>query len=484
MGCTSSSHTKNPSVRVASLSNLKIKPENFVVHNPKPFQEEYKISVSLGSGAFGEVRKVIHRSTNEVRAVKIFRKNLALTAADHAKLTQEINILRSLDHPNIIRVYEFFEDSKCFYIVMEKCNGGELFEEILKRSYFGETQAAIILHQLFSAVAYLHDNDIIHRDLKPENILLEEKGDIMNIKLIDFGTAIRVEPGRSVKGAIGTAYYIAPEVLAGSYNNKCDLWSCGVIIFILLAGYPPFDGQDDQEILEKVKKSNYNFSAHIWDTISKEAKDLISCLLAPSSTRYTAKLALAHPWLKNNFQNQSLDSQTVRKTLNNLQNFHKSSKLRDAVGTFIITQCVSAADTREIRKIFQAMDTNGDGKLSREELYNYYSKEMGEEHAEEEAKKIMNEVDTDNSGFVDYSEFLKAALDSKTMASAVFLKRAFDMFDKDGNGNISTSELKKILVGGSVIEDDVWNQIVKDLGSNINADIDYNTFEKLIISKI
>ena len=480
MGCASSNKTKSPSIKAMNPEGLKIQPGSFVIQNPKSFQEEYKIGKSLGSGAFGEVRRVVHRVTNEGRAAKIFRKDLATSASSHQKLMEEINILRTLDHPNIIRVYEFFEDAKRFYIVMEQCNGGELFEEILKRQNFGENHAATILHQLFSTVAYLHDNNIIHRDLKPENILLEEKGDIMNIKLIDFGTAVRVDQNKTIKGAIGTAYYIAPEVLSGTYNFKCDLWSCGVIIYILLAGFPPFDGQNDEEILEKVKKSNYNFKNQVWNTISQDAKDLISELLAPTSSRISAHAALNHPWIKNHLQSASVSTEVVRTTLGNLRSFQKSSKLRDAVSTFITTQCVSMADTKERRKVFQAMDANGDGRLSKEELYNYYVKELGEEEAEEEAKRIMNEVDTDNSGFVDYSEFIKAALDSKTIANAGFLKRAFDVFDKDGSGSISASELRKILAGGSLFEDNFWNDIIKKFDLNGDGEIDFKEFERII----
>lgn len=485
MGCGSSNNkARAPTVRVQNVEGLKIQVGNFVVQNPKSFQEEYKIGKSLGSGAFGEVRKVVHRATNENRAVKIFRKDLAVSDSSQKKLMEEINILRSLDHPNIIRVYEFFEDNKRFYIVMEQCNGGELFEEILKRQNFGESQAAIILQQLFSAVAYLHDNGIIHRDLKPENILLEESRDIMNIKLIDFGTAVRVEHSKTIKGAIGTAYYIAPEVLSGTYNHKCDLWSLGVIIFILLAGYPPFDGQNDEEILEKVKKSNYSFKNQVWNGISPEAKDLIKGLLAPSMARLTAHQALAHPWIKKNLQQQAVSNDVVKAALGGLSSFQQSSKLRDAVNTFITTQCVSIADTKELRKVFKAMDTNGDGKLSREELLDYYSKEMGPEQAAEEVNRIMTQVDTDNSGFVDYSEFIKATLDFKTLSSAGFLRRAFEVFDKDGSGTISASELKRLLAGGNVCEDRIWNEIIKNVDSNGDGEIDFREFEKIILSKI
>jgi calcium-dependent protein kinase len=145
---------------------------------------------------------------------------------------------------------------------------------------------------------------------------------------------------------------------------------------------------------------------------------------------------------------------------------------------------VSLADTKELRKVFQAMDSNGDGKLSKEELFNYYSKEMGPEQAEDEVKRIMNEVDSDNSGFVDYTEFIKATLDSKTIASAGFLKRAFDVFDKDGSGTISASELKKLLAGGMICDDHVWNEIIKNVDSNGDGEIDFKEFERIILSKI
>ena len=174
----------------------------------------------------------------------------------------------------------------------------------------------------------------------------------------------------------------------------------------------------------------------------------------------------------------------MQHALNNLKTFQKSSKLRDAVSTYITTQCVSIADTKELRKVFQAMDENGDGKLSKEELFNYYAKEMGPEQAEEEAKRIMNEVDTDNSGFVDYTEFIKATLDYKTISSAQFLKRAFDVFDKDGNGTISASELKKVLSGGSLTDDSIWNGIIKTVDLNGDGEIDFKEFERIILTKI
>lgn len=222
MGCYPSK-SKPEGSKIDKVEDIKLYKGAFVQHNSQPFQEVYQVGRNIGTGAFGEVRRVIHRQTGATRAAKIFRKDLAKTEEATRKLNLEIDILKVLDHPIIIKVYEFFEDPKRFYIIMEHCKGGELFEEIVKRQSFGEVHAAQIIQQLLSAVGYLHDTGIVHRDLKPENILLEERNDDLNIKLIDFGTACFLEKNKTIRGALGTAYYIAPEVLTGYYNERCDM---------------------------------------------------------------------------------------------------------------------------------------------------------------------------------------------------------------------------------------------------------------------
>jgi len=169
-------------------------------------------------------------------------------------LFNEINILRSLDHPNIVKMYEFFEDDKRYYIVTEICKGGELFDEIINRGKFSERDAAILMKQLLMCVNYCHSNNVVHRDLKPENILLEANKDFDQIKIIDFGTSLTVDPTKTLDEKLGTPYYIAPEVLNKKYNHKCDIWSSGVISYIVLSGIPPFNGANDQEIMANVKK--------------------------------------------------------------------------------------------------------------------------------------------------------------------------------------------------------------------------------------
>lgn len=201
--------------------------------------------------------------------------------------------------------------------------GGELFDEIQKRGVFSEQIAANVISQLVSAIAYCHERKIVHRDLKPENILIESSnGSDINIKVIDFGTAQTFTSGTKLRATLGTPYYIAPEVLFRSYNEKCDVWSAGVILYILLSGMPPFDGASDEEIMKAVKKTKFSFSAKVWDEISADAKDLISKMLKyPPETRLSAQEAFSHKWIKSKKFNE-LKPETAKSLMANLKNFH------------------------------------------------------------------------------------------------------------------------------------------------------------------
>jgi calcium-dependent protein kinase len=203
----------------------------------------------LGQGAFGEVRKCINRHTKVIRAVKLIKKE-SMNKEEEESFKHEITILKKLDHPNILKLYEVFEDEKRYYLVTELCKGGELFDEIVTKVCFSEKEAAAIIQQILQAVAYCHDLGIVHRDLKPENVLIDKELN-NTLKIIDFGTStIYDKSSGPLKTTHGTSYYIAPEVLNKRYDDRCDVWSIGVILYILLSGKPPFDGDNDEEITE------------------------------------------------------------------------------------------------------------------------------------------------------------------------------------------------------------------------------------------
>jgi calcium-dependent protein kinase len=272
-----------------------INKSNFISYKTGSITKEYTFGKSLGSGSFGTVRLATHKLTGQTRAVKILKKS----EQDEEKLFLEVDILSKLSHPNIMLIYEFFDDNTNFYIVSEFCSGGELFDTISEKGIFTEKEAASIMKQIISAVCYSHTNNIVHRDLKPENILLEEKSNDPIIKIIDWGGARYFIKNKKMTKVSGTPYYIAPEVLNEIYDEKCDIWSCGVILYILLCGYPPFNGETDTDIMKAVKKGSFEFPAEEWSTVSKNAKDLVAKMLTyDPKNRYTAIQCLSHDWFK------------------------------------------------------------------------------------------------------------------------------------------------------------------------------------------
>ncbi|KAL7466610.1 hypothetical protein ACHAXS_006905 [Conticribra weissflogii] len=254
----------------------------------------------LGSGHYGCVRECVQRSTKKAFAVKSIDKS-KIGRLDH--LRREVAFLSKMNHSGIMKMVDCYEDEEYVHIVTEKYTGGELFDKIIDKTRddgcFSEPHAARIVKTLLEAVAYLHKMNICHRDIKPENILFENKSDDSDIRLIDFGLSRRHSKGDApMSNPVGTAYYMSPELLKGKYDRSCDIWSVGVVAYILLCGYPPFNGDTDPDIFEAIKKGQFDFPKQAWSGISNEAKDFIKCLLRKDpKKRFTAKEALGHPWV-------------------------------------------------------------------------------------------------------------------------------------------------------------------------------------------
>jgi len=275
----------------------------------------------IGEGAFGRVQKCKHKETGNVFAVKIINQ-LEMSQVEKVRLQYEIDILKNLNHPNIVRLYEVFQDKKQILLVTELCEGRELFDEIIDRKTFTEAEAAIVTKQILQAISYCHEQKVAHRDLKPENILINPK-EMGSIKVIDFGTShVFDKEQHEMHQMYGTAYYIAPEVLEGKYTESCDLWSIGVILYIMLSGRPPFSGKNDRDILKAVQEGNYSLRGDLWDRRSEMVKSLIRGLMnMDAERRLTAKKALEHAWFKKQDEKNTFDVEVAQEAIKNLRGF-------------------------------------------------------------------------------------------------------------------------------------------------------------------
>ncbi|OIW20559.1 hypothetical protein TanjilG_14958 [Lupinus angustifolius] len=268
-------------------------------------KDRYILGEQLGLGQFGVIRACYDKLTGEVLACKSIAKDRLVTSNDLRSVKHEIEIMATLSgHPNVVDLKAVYEEEDYVHLVMELCAGGELFHRLEKHGRFYESEARVLFRHLMQVVLYCHENGVVHRDLKPENILLATRASSSPIKLADFGLATYIKPGQSLHGLVGSPFYIAPEVLAGAYNQAADVWSAGVILYILLSGMAPFWGKTKSRIFEAVKAAHLRFPPDPWDHISESAKDLIKGMLCTeASQRLTAQEVLDHCWMENNHTN-------------------------------------------------------------------------------------------------------------------------------------------------------------------------------------
>lgn len=488
MGCCGSSSRTRVKIatltRSPSLTFQRVKPSDLIKTNKAKFTDLYKLGNRIGAGSFGEVRRCIHKITGALRAVKVYNKEL-FCEDSLEKLKYEMSILRCLDHPNAIKTYEFFEDVEHIYIVMEYCQGGELFDKITKLSHFDELEAANIMKQLFSVVSYLHSKRIVHRDLKPENIMLEERGKEIYIKLVDFGSAVFLDENSRTSGIHGTSFYMAPEVLnGGEYGEKCDMWSCGVILYILLSGKPPFHGKDDEDVYDKVKKGLYSTDIAEMSFVSAEAKDLIHKVLVPEDQRLVVSQALEHPWLVEKSAGTPIKTSFMFNVISNLKKFRSSKRLTDAIRTLIATHIINMKDAKEQRDVFIAMDRDGDGKLSKEDIKNQLLLSMSESEADEQVERIIQQVDSDKNGFIDFTEYIRASLDNSIIFSQENLFSAFSLLDQDKNGKVTVQDLMDFFAQSSQENIASWSKVLTEADADGDGELDLEDFKSFFLENI
>ena len=682
---------KTPKSKIKSLSNLPISTKNVIRKISGDPYENYRILKKLGQGTFGQVYKIIQLKTGNIRALKIIPKNNLRSGFTDKDIIREINIMKNLDHPHIIKLYEFYKDEENYYLVNEFCTEGDLSEKMQKLKFLPEPIVKILMAQIFSAVFYLNNRGIIHGDLKLENILvdsylddgniqtqkpsnfisslikdatnvrnylrdiklkkgntaifnrqklneslkkyrisgkglyhknkdkihlyanpnniineetkecefnneerkdnydfdknneerknnfeldknnedtnifgfesndeneigeihnkdssdfssspekdnsnqvspfeLEEhnnlkiksklsksslinwelekneekqsKSDIRNIerkltynynklniknfelKLIDFGCSKIFSPYKKItfEDTIGTLVYCSPEVLKNKYDQKCDIWSCGVIMYLLLCGKFPFSGKTEEEITKKILFGKLKFNNKQFENISESAKDLISkCLIRDKNKRITIKEAMKHEFFAGEIDINNIfeDEVITKNVLNNLKiNSRQTSKFYQIVLTYLSYNFADKEHLQKLRNIFYKIDSNMDGKLSKEELYNAY-KDAGIDITKKEINKIIEFMDFDGNGYIEYEEFIRVTLPKEQLFTDINLKNAFDMFDKDKNGTISMDEIIEIIGIDKELDKNAIEELKKEVSYDGDKEIDFKHFK-------
>ena len=441
----------------------------------------------LGEGAYGKVVKVRHKVSKVLRAMKIINKDkMSLGSEEEEALINEINVVKSLDHPNIMKVYEFFNKDNSLYIISELLSGGELLDKINEAGSLNEDVSSFLMKQIFSAVDFCHQKGIIHRDLKPENILIESEEEahkeFFTVKIIDFGTSGKLKSGEMFNLTVGTPLYVSPEVLKNKYNEKCDMWSCGVIMYMMLCGQPPFKGDNDEEIYQAVKEGKYNFDDEKWDEISGEAKDLIKNLLIKDmNKRFSAKKALSHPWITKHRRNKTLDKNKLKEVVTNLKNYSAKLKLQQLTLAYIVHNLTSKEDCDFLREVFIIFDESGSGKLTKAQLIKGLNIVLSEEESEKEVNRLMNIIDVDGNGFIEYEEFLRAGLNKAKIITKENLETSFKLYDINKRGKINAKELGMVLgQGDDNIKEEVWQELIDEADIDKDGEINFNDFKTIM----
>ena len=455
--------------------------------------KDYKKLNCIGESEGSAVYRVQNNYTEEIRAMKIIKKSPENmdTISDKEKkeedeISNEIKVLRSLDHPNILKIFEFFSSKDSYTIVTEFCSGGDLFQEIIDKGPFKENYCAFVLYQILSAINHCHANHIIHRDLKPENVLIvdKDKNDFPRIKICDFGTSQIFEKGKAQRKVFGSPYYLAPEIYDKNYNEKCDLWSCGIILYILLSARPPFGGEEDEEIIESVKLGRYDLESSPFNSLTPNCLDLLKKLLTiDPKQRISAQEALQHKWFKyhdsKELFNSIKDQRTIKKLIHNLKSYKRNSIIQEVALAYLVHNFPQMKEVITANKLFNQLDTDGDGKINKNDLLKGLKSQIESKTLEKDVDRIYRNIDMDNNGYIEYEEFVRAAVSKEKFIEDHILRFAFRYFDKDNSGDISRTELESIFKQGIADQtriQEALDQIINEVDENKDGIIQYSEF--------
>ena len=506
----------------SSSTDIIIKTDTLVrSYDFSPYKKYEELSI-LGEGTYGLVKKVcLINNKKTIRAMKIISKKNILKGQSN-KLFEEIEILRRLEHPNIMKIYEYFIDDKNIYIITEFCDQGDLLGKMKKLYSMSELVVKYLMSQILDALAYLHDNRVFHGDIKLENIMLYKTSrkkikrftvinkdlnsdvnlqnkldnvsgqtsdyveDMSNyeIKLIDFGCSkyLTKKKNNVLSGIVGTSIYCSPEVIDNSYDEKSDEWSCGVLMYILLYGDTPFAGNTEEEIFENIK--NYNIDFDKLENVSENCLDLIKKLIKPKKQyRIKALEALRHPFFTEKLNPKNI--LTHHKDLSILKRYKKIKKYPTILHKVVVAYCcfnyISQEEEKKLKELFLFLDENNVKKLREKDFIRGFEKAKIS-ISPLEIKDLMNLLDSDGSKVIEYQEFLRAFCDKDLLLNNDNLKIIFEIIDKDKKGYININDIKDFILGNdkNKLKESAMKNLSKKIGIDNNSKIEFKQFCDII----
>ncbi|KAH9775283.1 calcium-dependent protein kinase 1 [Citrus sinensis] len=401
----------------------------------KPMEDvrnTYIFGRELGRGQFGVTYLVTHKDTKQQFACKSISSRKLINRDDVEDVRREVQIMHHLTgHRNIVELKGAYEDRHSVNLIMDLCAGGELFDRIIAKGHYSERAAANLCRQMVTVVHYCHSMGVMHRDLKPENFLFSSSAEDSPLKATDFGLSVFFKPGDVFKDLVGSAYYVAPEVLRRNYGAEADIWSAGVILYILLSGVPPFWGETEQSIFDAILRGHIDFSSDPWPNISSSAKDIVKKMLhADPKERLSAAEVLNHPWMR--VDGDASDKPLDIAVLTRMKQFRAMNKLKK-VALKVIAENLSEEEIMGLKEMFKSMDTDNSGTITFEELKAGLPK-LGTRLSESEVRQLMEAADVDGNGTIDYIEFITATMHMNRVEREEHLYKAFEYFDKDNSG--------------------------------------------------
>ncbi|URD88624.1 calcium-dependent protein kinase [Musa troglodytarum] len=453
------------------------RPSAVLPYKTPNLREHYRIGKKLGQGQFGTTYLCVDKNDGKEYACKSIPKRKLLCREDYEDVWREIQIMHHLsEHPNVVRIKGTYEDTLFVHLVMELCAGGELFDRIIQKGHYSERKAAQLIKTIVGVVEACHSLGVMHRDLKPENFLFASADEDAALKATDFGLSVFYKPGDTFSDVVGSPYYVAPEVLRKLYGPEADVWSAGVILYILLSGVPPFWAESEAGIFRHILQGHLDFESQPWPGISDSAKDLIRNMLnRDPKKRFTAHQVLCHPWITDD--NVAPDRPLDSAVLSRLKQFSAMNKLKK-MALRVIAESLSEEEIGGLKELFKMIDTDNSGTITFDELKEGLRR-VGSELMESEIHALMDAADIDRSGTIDYGEFLAATVHMNKLEREENLMSAFSFFDKDGSGYITIDELSQACREFGLDEVHL-DEMIKEADQDNDGQIDYNEFTAMM----